>query len=167
VRRRCHLILAVDGSQDEDYTFEDLGNAVSKIRVDFGIPIDFLESPDIHGRRLPAPSSPSKHAAVARIRYSCVDPDAMDGCLIYLKPSIDGDEPADVANYAKDNDEFPHQSTSDQFFSEVQFESYRMLGSYTVERILGDRPVTSDQMLMMRFLEHQESRDSHQAHPHG
>jgi hypothetical protein len=33
---------------------------------------------------------------------------------------------------------FPHESTADQFFSESQFESYRMLGAYTMEKLCTD-----------------------------
>jgi hypothetical protein len=33
----------------------------------------------------------------------------------------------------KTNPTFPHESMADQFFSESQFESYRMLGAYTME----------------------------------
>jgi hypothetical protein len=52
--------------------------------------------------------------------------------LIYLKPTIVGDEPVDVANYARTHAAFPHESTAEQWFDEAQFESYRMLGQQTV-----------------------------------
>jgi hypothetical protein len=38
--------------------------------------------------------------------------------------------PADVWHYSEQNPSFPHQSTGDQWFDEVQFESYRALGEY-------------------------------------
>ena len=74
------------------------------------------------------------HAAIADIRYSACD-GAEDGILVYLKPSLSGDEPADVHHYAAENSGFPHQTTADQFFNESQFESYRRLGLHVVERI--------------------------------
>ena len=43
-----------------------------------------------------------------------------------------GDEPADVKNYARKHSTFPHESTVDQWFSESQFESYRVLGYHEV-----------------------------------
>jgi 8-oxo-dGTP pyrophosphatase MutT (NUDIX family) len=49
-----------------------------------------------------------------------------------------GDEPADVAGYADLHPKFPHESTADQWFSESQFESYRRLGEYTIEKALSD-----------------------------
>ena len=33
-----------------------------------------------------------------------------------------------MLQYKEANEDFPHQSTGDQFFDEPQFESYRMLG---------------------------------------
>ena len=42
VLRRCHRIVVIDAGRDTDYVFEDLGNAIRKIRIDFGIPIDIV-----------------------------------------------------------------------------------------------------------------------------
>ena len=73
--------------------------------------------------------APGHNCAIGRIRYSAVDgTDAPDGIIIYIKPACYGDEPRDIYEYFKTNPTFPHESTSDQFFSESQFESYRMLG---------------------------------------
>jgi hypothetical protein len=58
--------------------------------------------------------------------------------IVYIKPACYGDEPRDIYEYYKRNETFPHESTSDQFFSESQFESYRMLGSYTMEKLCTD-----------------------------
>ena len=41
IRRRVKLILAVDGGADSKLEFEDLANAVERVRVDFGVKIDF------------------------------------------------------------------------------------------------------------------------------
>ena len=43
---------------------------------------------------------------------------------------------ADVAAYARSNPAFPQQSTSDQFFDEAQWESYRKLGFQMTEAVL-------------------------------
>ena len=50
-----------------------------------------------------------------------------------------GDEPVDVANYARAHTTFPHESTVEQWFDEAQFESYRMLGLHTVTTLCGGR----------------------------
>jgi hypothetical protein len=58
-----------------------------------------------------------------------------DGTLIYIKSSLTGNESRDVLTYAAEHLAFPHQPTSDQWFDEPQFESYRRLGSHVVEEI--------------------------------
>ncbi|MFL6414260.1 MAG: patatin-like phospholipase family protein, partial [Bryobacteraceae bacterium] len=136
VLRRCRFIVALDCGADRNYTKEDLGNAVRKIRIDLGVPIEFPEFPD------GLPTDPSlgakaRHCALGEIDYACVDPGAEKGYLLYLKPLLTGDEPADVLNYYLVNSEFPQQSTTDQWFDESQFESYRRLGAQTIESILG------------------------------
>jgi hypothetical protein len=64
--------------------------------------------------------------------------DAPDGIIVYIKPACYGNEPRDIYEYFKTNPTFPHESTADQFFSESQFESYRMLGAYTMEELCPD-----------------------------
>ena len=139
VLRRCHFIVVSDGGEDPECAFVDLGEAVRKIRIDFGIPIDF-ETMSIYPRSaIDALKTPGHNCAVGRIRYSVVDgADAPDGIIVYIKPACYGDEPRDIYEYFKTNPTFPHESTSDQFFSESQFESYRMLGAYTMEKFCTD-----------------------------
>ncbi len=126
ILRRCRTIVLSDAGCDEKFAFEDLGNAVRKIRIDLGVPIEF---PTLS---ISADAATSSHFAVGTIRYSLVDvvdgQPAPDGTIIYLKPSLCGDEPTDVRNYASSHRSFPHESTADQWFSESQFESYRVLG---------------------------------------
>jgi hypothetical protein len=56
---------------------------------------------------------------------------AFTGRLIVLKASVSGTRvPVHVANYAKEQGAFPHQTTADQFFDDAQFEAYRALGEY-------------------------------------
>lgn len=66
-----------------------------------------------------------KHCAIGRILYGAVDKGAQPGTLIYIKASLNHNEPADVKHYAATKKTLPHESTTDQFFSESQFESYR------------------------------------------
>lgn len=62
-------------------------------------------------------------------------PTAPDGIILYIKPACYGNEPRDIYEYFKRSGTFPHDSTADQFFSESQFGSYRMLGAHTMERL--------------------------------
>jgi Patatin-like phospholipase len=131
VFRRCRYIVLSDAGCDGDYAFGDLATAVRQIRLDFGIDIEFPSG--IHvGRGQP------HRWAIGRIRYSAVDPAIDDGILVYLKPTVIGDEPVDVGNYAKTHPAFPHEPTTEQWFGEAQFESYRMLGLHTVASLCGD-----------------------------
>jgi hypothetical protein len=144
IRRRCRYIVVSDAGCDGTYAFADLANAVRKIRIDFGIDIVFPDGLHI-GPPRPAEAAGSAHAvtgrfAVGAIRYSAIDPGLKDGVLLYLKPTLLGDEPVDVANYARTHASFPHQSTTEQWFDEAQFESYRMLGLQTVAAVSGGEP---------------------------
>jgi len=134
VRRRCHLIVAIDAGADARFAFDDLGNAIRKIRIDFGIPIE-MQCRFVFPRKS---KKTGKYCAVGKIRYTCVDEGGKDGTLLYIKPAFYGNEPVDVYNYATVNEDFPHETTGDQFFSESQFESYRMLGSHIIDEICGD-----------------------------
>jgi hypothetical protein len=139
VRRRCHFIVVSDAGQDPECFFADLGEAVRKIRIDFGIPIDFGTMTIYPRSAIDTLKTPGHNCAVGRIRYSVVDgADAPDGIIVYIKPACYGDESRDIYQYFKCNPLFPHESTTDQFFSESQFESYRMLGAYTMEKFCTD-----------------------------
>ena len=164
VLRRCRLIAISDASDDAEFQFDNLGNAVQKIRTDFGIPIDF-QSMEIFPRK---DKKKGAYCAIGTIRYSCVDEvdkvddtgnvihdrkgrplraPAPDGTIIYVKPVFYGDEPRDIYHYAMTHETFPHESTGDQWFSEVQFESYRKLGSHIIDAICkykSDGPAEAD-----------------------
>ena len=139
VLRRCHYIVVSDGSCDPDRSFTDLGNAIRKIRIDLGIDIE-IETEPLEFQ--PGSRMSRAHFALGLIRYDRVDHGAMAGLLIYLKPSLTGNEPADVSEYASGHEEFPHEPTSDQFFDESQFESYRALGYHIADKVF-TRPITN------------------------
>jgi hypothetical protein len=135
VRRRCRFVVACDAGQDQNLTFEDLGNAIRKCYADLGVPIEVNVAP-LRPRGEERRSE--WHCAVGTIRYDLRDPDAVPGVLLYLKPSLIGDEPADVLHYASTDPTFPHQTTNDQWFDESQFESYRKLGYHIGKCVLGN-----------------------------
>jgi hypothetical protein len=56
--------------------------------------------------------------------------------LVYLKATLMGDEPEDVCHYHRSHPEFPQETTTDQFFDEAQWESYRRLGRHIGHRVL-------------------------------
>lgn len=135
VRRRCRLIVACDATQDNAYAFDDLAGAIRKCYADFGIEIEMdvdpLRPKDGAGYSL-------RRCAVGTIHYQRIDRQATPGTLIYLKAALTGDEPMEVNSYHSRNPDFPHQSTVDQWFDEVQFESYRKLGYHSGLAVLGE-----------------------------
>jgi hypothetical protein len=131
IRRECDLIIVGDAEQDGDFSFGSLGMAIRRCRVDFGAEID-VQVADI---RPPSAGGNSRHHFVTgSIRYR----NGKQGALLYFKSSFTGREPYDVEQYKRENPLFPHQSTSDQFFSESQFESYRQLGMHAAAEFLAE-----------------------------
>ncbi|HEX2254808.1 MAG TPA: hypothetical protein VHQ65_16205 [Thermoanaerobaculia bacterium] len=130
VRRHCRFILLSDCGADPERLFSDFGNAVRRIREDFGVEIEIDLTPLRPGSDGRAPQ--------AMVAGDLVYPGGDRGTLLYLKPSITGSEPPDVAHYARANRHFPHETTIDQFYDEAQWESYRRLGQHVVEQAFGD-----------------------------
>jgi hypothetical protein len=132
VRRRCRRIVVSDAGCDPGFRFADLGNAIRKIRVDFGIDID-LEAAQLHprGDHTASVRREGFYCAIGTIRY----PEGEPGLLLYIKPGLYGGEPQDIVNYANENPAYPHEPTADQWFSESQFESYRRLGEHIAEQV--------------------------------
>lgn len=127
VRRHCRYILVSDCTADSDVAFDDFANTARRIREDFNIEIQIDLDPLKPGTN----GLTRYHTAVGLVDYGPFD----KGTIIYIKPSLTGDEPADVMQYKSRNREFPHESTGDQFYDEAQWESYRRLGVHTINQI--------------------------------
>jgi predicted acylesterase/phospholipase RssA len=125
LRRRCRLIIAVDGEQDADMHFDGLMKLVLYARIDLGVTIDV----DLTQLRLNAARVSEAHCVAARIDYGGGE----EGMLLYLKSSMTGDEDENMRDYRRTHPQFPHEPTSDQFFDERQFEMYRALGFHIGE----------------------------------
>jgi len=152
LRRRVPFIIAADNGQDASYTFEDLANLVRKARTDLCADIRFLSRSDIE-----TIVEPSLHAAIgvlddfrtaedgqliaglalgfarahALLAYVYYEGAAEPGSvMLFIKPTLTGDEPLDVLQYRQQHRTFPQESTVDQFFDEAQWESYRALGEH-------------------------------------
>jgi predicted acylesterase/phospholipase RssA len=138
IRRRCRLIVACDADCDPQYDFDNLLSLIEKARTDFGVRIEINCEPirPVVGQR----ESGVNH--VTGTIYYDVNNLHDTGTLIFIKasmPTKDGVPgrtpverklPDDVWHYWKVNPTFPHQSTADQWFDELQFESYRALGEH-------------------------------------
>jgi len=71
-----------------------------------------------------------------RDRYEAPDGPHRTRHILWIKPSIFPEMSEDLIGYALANPSFPQQTTSDQFFDEAQWESYRMLGAVLMNRLL-------------------------------
>ncbi len=140
VRRHCRFIIVCDAGADPQVAFDDLANATRRIREDFGAEIEL----DVEPLRPNAEGLSRQHAVIGTIHYGGIG-GSEKGILLYIKPTLVGDEPTDVMQYRTRNPNFPHESTGDQFYDEAQWESYRRLGEHcagTVFRFVEDRALT-------------------------
>jgi hypothetical protein len=138
VRRRCRYIIVSDAEQDAELAFGSMTTVLRNCRTDFGVEIKISLNRIIKDEK----GYSQTHCVVGRIEYpeDHTEADAKPGnrgFLLYLKSSLTGDEPADVLGYRAEHPEFPHQTTADQWFTEAQFESYRMLGFHIADSALG------------------------------
>jgi hypothetical protein len=146
VRRRCRWIVVSDAGCDPDFAFADLGNAVRKIAIDLGVYITLGKLHELKKRSKEGGLIEGAYYALGKIDYKNAPEwntgaDAcgavpQDGYILYIKPGYHGTESAGVVAYATANAAFPHETTADQFFSESQFESYRMLGFEIMDGVL-------------------------------
>lgn len=134
LRRRCRRILVIDSGQDSDCAFADLGNAIRKARIDLDADIR-MPAMQIYARKLLASDKNLKGVGFAR--GTVVYAGGATGEILYVKPSYVADIPADVRAYGASDESFPHDSTSAQWFTESQFESYRALGRWQMDQVAG------------------------------
>jgi len=126
LRRKCKLVIVVDGEADAELDFNSLMTVQRYARIDLGVRIDLpwraiqVASKAAEG----SASTQGPHCAIGRINY----PGEETGVLVYIKAALTGDESDIVRDYKRRWPKFPHETTLDQFFSEEQFEVYRALG---------------------------------------
>ncbi len=151
VRRRCRFIVVCDAGGDPKYEFSDLGNAIRKIRIDFGISTDFDDGIHIFPKPDGDPRPGAAYCAIGTVRYDSIDGKGTNGVVIYIKPAICARLSYDVYNYAKASKTFPQESTADQWFSETQFESYRALARAAIREIVRTGPNADEDMDLKQF----------------
>ncbi len=164
LRRKCRLILAVDGGADPGFTFGDLQNLTIRARNELGFEIRFRDGQSPEEIISPSPSFgySKKRYAVADIyqiwedlgedahgnKIIDNDLDKKVGTFVYVKssvtapkgkPSLSPDDGLkyDTYKYKIYHPSFPHESTADQFFDPVQWEAYFQLGQYIGADLLG------------------------------
>ncbi|MGR9107895.1 MAG: hypothetical protein ACU843_13280, partial [Gammaproteobacteria bacterium] len=80
---------------------------------------------------------------VADILYPCPPSESRDdprsnSLLVYIKSTLLETSNFKIKGCKAQYPEFPHQSTADQFFDEVQFEAYRGVGYTIAESMIQD-----------------------------
>lgn len=130
LRRRCKLIVAVDGEQDPEMTFHAVANLQRLAAIDLGVSIDL----DLSDLRIDSRGFSRSHFQFCRIHYGKNE----IGYLLYLKLSLTGNEGEFLRRFRLDEPAFPHHPTADQNFSEARFEAYRSLGQHVGERLFGE-----------------------------
>ncbi len=131
LKRKCRVIIASDAGDDADYFFASIANVIRQVYIDDRIKINI----DLNAIIPDETGYSEQHAAVGEILYPNENGAApTKGWLIVIKPTLTGDEPAQLMTYYRQNrvSKFPHQSTGDQFFDDDQFEAYRTLGELSV-----------------------------------
>src|SRR5689334_17619525 len=152
IRRKVRFLWLSDAGQDLEFGFEDLANAIERIRVDFAVNIRFREEPYDLTHLIPgsavADTTASKNFAeeyrlakrgyaIGTIEYPDDKP-GEHGIIVYVKSTLTRGLPGDLYGYKKRNPDFPHQTTLDQFFDEDQFEAYRELGYRLAAQLFRD-----------------------------
>jgi hypothetical protein len=160
LERRCDVIVACDAEADRNLDFDSFRNVVRMANVELNVTIDIDLTPVQRRRQLKEGYRLSEASVVeGTIHYPAMgDLPEAEGRLIYVKSSVSRASsvvapptpalgsslsqpaeavppilrvlPAAVASYLRENSEFPHQTTADQFFDDGQFEAYRALGSF-------------------------------------
>jgi hypothetical protein len=145
VKRRCKVIIISDGECDPKLQFEGLGILIRMCQVDLKATIE-IDVRSIHPEDQSAWSR--SRCAVGKIRYGKDENGKAipDGWLIYIKASMNGQEDTAVMQYKATHPNFPHESTSDQFYGEDQFESYRSLGRDITAKLFGKIPIGNRSM---------------------
>jgi hypothetical protein len=127
LKRKCKLIIAVDGEADPKMEFNGLVTLMRIADIDMGITIIV----DLDKIRTDKKGISQSHWALGTIKYGKGDDGEEEiGHLLYIKSSLTGDETEYIRAYRRKNRTFPHQTTADQFFDETQFECYRALGEH-------------------------------------
>ena len=160
LRRRVPYVICCDCGADPDYNFTDMANLVRKARIDFGAEVRILSREEVRGvlsqsghivedefiRQFGGPEQfdagrqdgHQPHAVLAAVCFTAANLKNNEYALIlFLKPALSGDEPLDLWEYHIERADFPQEPTTEQFFDEAQWESYRKLGEHTASVVLG------------------------------
>ena len=158
IKRHCKMIVICDADCDGSYTFDNLLALIEKARDDFGarIEVDYekirpksgrvSEQSLVRGTIYYDPANAADTGTLIYVKTSmplrklerekselAAGSQAEKQTVPISKSStteVSRLLPDDVWNYFDLHPTFPHQTTADQWFDELQFESYRALGEH-------------------------------------
>lgn len=179
LRRKLKFMISFDHGQCPNYDFESLADLTRTVRADFGTSLRMLTSNELDDmvhhdvRHLFGTKNDMKrnggsqfdgidfsgyltkqgagvfanaYATLIEVTYANGD----IGHILYIVPTLLGNEPIDVVSYYMRNPDFPQQSTSDQFFDEEQWESYRKLMNHIVTKLFESNQINTPQQWMRK-----------------
>jgi choline dehydrogenase-like flavoprotein len=165
LRRRVPFIVLSDAGEDPQYRWGEVALLMQEAREDFGAEITWLNpnppgggvrsagwtaffgadqppelleqwiNPDTLGalKEISDRETPY-YAALAQVTYDGkMTPDSW---ILLLKPSLSKELSEDIVSYGKEHPDFPQQSTFDQVFDDIQWESYRALGEQIGRKVI-------------------------------
>jgi len=154
--RKIKLIVVCDDGCDPEYKFEDLANVVRLARIDHEVEVevddDIVKDSELckvfatpEQLSVPAaggggpPRRDDKCALLLNV-FAAGDVERTTRLcrIVVLKPRVIAAAPADVHEYAATHTAFPQEPTTDQFFDQAQWESYRSLGLAIARRVFGE-----------------------------
>jgi hypothetical protein len=141
VRRKCKVILVLDGAADPGFAFGDLQVVERRIAADFGALIRWSSRRPFEAMIPKHPMDYPQGAQAAQRGHAMATIDYgnhLTGTLVYVKTTMLRGLTLRVRGYKGSHDAFPDQSTADQFFDEEQFEAYRDLGYQIGKELLED-----------------------------
>lgn len=144
IRRRVDIIYFSSAGADPEFTLDDVGNVLVRIQVDFGVTIEFEDDlvPLMPGTDAENPfckrfNFSRSGFAIGKIYYPATESEAYkEGEIRMVRAALVKDLPAQIYSYRAQHEEFPNQSTADQFFDETQLEAYRELGYQLTKRLV-------------------------------
>lgn len=164
LRRKCKLIISVDAGADPDFSFADLENMTVRARNELGVDIRFRpdQIPEDVMRVKPSHGYSRRRFVVADMfqlwektkengeeEIKHYPGGKRIGVFVYVKSTVTApegrpnispvDDPLKYGTYKYKiyNPDFPHESTADQFFDPIQWESYYQLGQFIAADMLG------------------------------
>jgi len=164
LRRQCKLIISVDAGADSSFLFADLENLTVRARNELGIDIRFRRDqvPEDVMRVKPSHGYSRKRFVVADLYqlWDKIEENGEEkiihypggkktGVFVYVKSTVTAPvgrpdispekDPLKYGTYKYKiyNPDFPHESTADQFFDPIQWESYYQLGQFIAADMLG------------------------------